>query len=288
MIFQEKFPQSQNQDDLSGEPNGQEEVLASQSKEAILEAFRGNADTMLQMEAPVREIVKQLAPEIIRGDFHTILCDDASGRVPAFFMRKFLKRVSEAYGHKAPQTIFIAGPGVKDGPADKKQLAQKERLVLEHLKEKLAGIQSSPNGKVMLLTETISKGESVGFFARILREAQIPFEVVTIGFGKPRGFFDRRPEVKSPKEMARHKENLEEKFGGRITYGMLGKSFFDGDRNMNGVVKKGEDLFSKRYTEGHFPQYVALSRAFAGIVAEEVAAEFLKEHPVGDKFREAV
>lgn len=279
-MFQEKFLQSHNEDQGLNSLDGRHDEAGVRSKEAILAEFGGHSgDSLRQMEAPMRKIVSELGAEIVRGDFHTILCDDASGRIPAFFMRKFLQRVNDVYGYESPQTIFLAGPGVKDGPVGKAALKEKELLVREYIQKRLEETPIRPNGKLMLLTETINKGTSIDFFSKILNEMGVSFEIVAVGLGKPGGFFDRRPRVGSLEEMAKHKVKLEKRFGARITYGMLGKSWLDGDRTKSGVTKKGEDLFATKYRENVLPGHAALSREFADALAQEVAEEFLATHP---------
>ena len=61
------------------------------------------------LEEPIKRILKDILPNIERGDYQLIVGDDASGRIPTLIIDRFIKKVYKKMGFDTPQTIFFAG-----------------------------------------------------------------------------------------------------------------------------------------------------------------------------------
>jgi|SRR3989338_970962 len=114
------------------------------------------------LKKPLKSIIEQLKPEIERGAYRLILGDDASGRIPAFIVGHVCKAIYEKNGIPPAQVRLIAGSTRLTGPA----LEEKRTMVTQQIaKIRRTVAQTSPDdlGKVLIVTDTISGGNSVGF-----------------------------------------------------------------------------------------------------------------------------
>lgn len=128
----------------------------------------------------VRTIVQKLHKEIIRGDYGAVVGEDVSGRLPALMLGDVIKTLSNAHGQDAPLIRFMAGgTGLTTKEMDAKlSLAETQMRVIKNDMEKRFGIAK----KVLISTEAIDTGQSMGILAVAARNAGLATDVATIGF----------------------------------------------------------------------------------------------------------
>lgn len=192
-------------------------------------------------------ILGHLRESIKSGDYAILLGDDASGRLHSRLLGDVIKEVYAQNGHPAPAIRFVAGSGADGTLFEEKNQALKEYA--SKLKEELSS-RNSPGGKVLIVSDIISTGNSLNPLARALRDQGIPFDVVAFS---------------APDDI--QLQILEERWGTRIVRG-VGAGGVYGDHGLMGVEKNPAELHA-RALKGFQPR-VRASRSDIGVVAQKL------------------
>lgn len=128
-----------------------------------------NFEAIAELEKPMESLTEQLKESIDKGEYDTLISDDAGGRIPTLVMRKVMMArmrkqnpdLTPEQEREALQTYFVAG-----GQAELNEDAFKELLDKDRLKPK----------KVLLVTELISSGDSMRKLGDLLESAKIDFD----------------------------------------------------------------------------------------------------------------
>lgn len=202
--------------ELPGE-NKKETVLTDREREHILE-----------LEYSIGVILEKLKSEIEEGSYNLILGDDTSGRIPTLIVSKVLQEIYKEKGFKNPLTRFVAGSSkiFRD-----KDIEQKE-IDLEHyfsvLKKNLIKRNDDQNKeKVLVVTDSIHKGTSISILINGLKKNGLKADVAAVGVTYPNII-----------------ESLENKWGGKIAYGIYDTPSIYEDKRLSGVKKNDRELFS--------------------------------------------
>ncbi|HTP56872.1 MAG TPA: phosphoribosyltransferase [Candidatus Paceibacterota bacterium] len=201
--------------------------------------------SIAQLEAPIRKILEELREPIERGDYGTIIGDDASGRIPTRIIGEVINAVYDAHGRPHPDIRFLAGSG-----RGMKLLARKHKE--SRLEEYL---RSLSRARVLIVTDTLATGGSLLPLANALRKSRIPFDIAAVG-----ALLDVTP-----------LPELERKLGGRIVYGMLNTPQIYERKEKRGVYKEPEEIFSR---PGGYTRLVNEARADAHVVAQHLIEKF--------------
>ena len=86
-----------------------------------------------QMNAPIREILKKISPDIEQGNYGLIIGDDASGRLPTLLLSNIIKAAYHERDYPLPGVRFIAGSRNLDG----KRKMEKKKLLSDYLNDEL-------------------------------------------------------------------------------------------------------------------------------------------------------
>ena len=172
-----------------------------------------------------------------RGDFLLIIGDDASGRIPALIFSEFLRKVNEKTDKKRPKTIFIAG-GTRDlwGEEGERIRSEKKERIADLLKKIESTIGDELRRKVstLIVTDTLSRGQTLMPLTKALRELEIPFYIATISLTHG------RPDIK------------EKQLGGKVFYGKEDIPSIWEKYSLGGVKRAGgpQSLHSKPIKPG--------------------------------------
>lgn len=221
MIEKLDLPEQQGEDAPKSEKI--EHTLSAQQIEALFE-----------LEKPIEEILEQLRPKIERGIYSVIIGDDASGRIPTRIIEKALKAIYEKRRFAPPIVRFIAGSTRLHGKDEEIRIAKKKSVKQQMKKIKNTLPQDTWKTKKMLIvTDTIAEGNSISVLINALKEVDIRADVATIG-------------------MTNHNMRtvLEKKWKSKIVSGgghtpAIYAGFNPQVRELSGIIKKDEDLFSK-------------------------------------------
>lgn len=182
-----------------------------------------------ELFAPLRAILDALREDIEAGTYEVIVGDDASGRIPALAMDRFLRRRYEDLGYPAPKTRFVAG----SGSGTEKAQGAEEDAKRAALAEFMRGLRLSENKRVLIVTDVVLSGGSLTPLMEALHGLGMPFDIATVGFDEKLG------------EAAREFADL---FGARIFAG--GSGLYPGvfkRHDIAGVVKEKRELHARPY-----------------------------------------
>jgi len=173
-----------------------------------------------ELEGPILSIVEQLRPEIEKGEYKLILGDDASGRIPTFIIGHVCKTIYEANNMRPPLVRPIAGSS-KLNRSDENKKLNMVAAQIGKMKATATRYFGNDLGKVLIMTDTITGGSSVGVLIEALRENDWKADVATIGI-TPGG---------------KIKKTLERDWDSRIVYAMEGTPEIYGRTNLSGVIQ---------------------------------------------------
>lgn len=183
------------------------------------------------MRASLESILDQLRDKIDAGTYFMIIGDDASGRVPALVLDRFLKAEYKEKGYIAPKTIFIAGSGSGGGLVGQEK--ERKQELLNKLAEQIP-VPGAPDGqipagmRVLIVTDAVVTGMSLTPLMFTLKARGVPFDIAALGMDRwaPR-------------------ERLEQEFNAQVVAGSgdIWPSVMH-QENLSGVRKKEEELFS--------------------------------------------
>lgn len=208
------------------------------------------------LKVPIQDIIKQIRPEIEQGAYRLIIGDDASGRIPAFIVGHVCKKIYEKNGLTPPHVRFIAGSTMLDDQAREKKLG----LVTEQIAKIRSRVaqNSNTNGKVLIVTDTISSGLSMGVLMEALKANNWQADVATIGLLKDTfDIFDRK------------RRGFEKQWGTRIIYSLNSTPDVYKRKSLSGVTKDAPQLFAVPTGDS---EEVRAARAVAQKIADDISA----------------
>lgn len=124
---------------------------------------------------PIQELLKNMRDSINKGEYGTIIGEDASARIPTLILNNVINDIYKENKFEPIQLMFIAGSssGLLDafGKTSEKQKKIEEYL-LKYLKNK--------NKKVLISTEYIYHGDGLKPLVNALRENNISYDISTV------------------------------------------------------------------------------------------------------------
>ncbi|MBI1975040.1 MAG: hypothetical protein HYS57_01615 [Parcubacteria group bacterium] len=242
------------------------EVGQIKDKEAKVETSQVSVklEAIAELREPIQRILSQIGDLIERGEYGLIIGEDASGRIPALIFDRVIRRIYRDKGYLPPETRFVAGgtPSAQDVYAIKaREVTNMLEATKTVLQERLVG------QRVLVVTDTISFGTSLGLLASVLRENGFVFDIATIG-------------VVYPNRVGQQERD----FGGDIYWGFEGTPSVYGQNYFSGVRKEQNRSFSKPYKLDEYvpfgtvvqktPPEVGMARAEAAVLAGELVEWF--------------
>lgn len=143
---------------------------------------------------PILELLHKMKEQIESCEYSYIIGDDASGRIPALVFWNVLKRIYKDKGVDGPALYFIAGSGPRCRHDPRKQ--EKIDKLKEYIgpffenvdseekgyvisDEILRGLHRNLVGKVLIVTEIVSSGNSLSPLVQVLHHSHVECDVVT-------------------------------------------------------------------------------------------------------------
>lgn len=128
-------------------------------------------EEIAELEKPMMSLAEQLKEAIDKGEYDTLISDDAGGRIPTLIMREIMAtRMRKAHPEFTPdqereslKTYFAAGGRAQNPDA---------------LKKFFKSIKSEVKNKALLITEYMDTGESILKLGKVLDKAKLPFDVL--------------------------------------------------------------------------------------------------------------
>src|SRR3989344_105859 len=197
---------------------------------------------LLDLEEPIRKILKDILPNIEKGDYQLIIGDDASGRIPTLIFDKFIKAVYKEKGFNASQTIFFAGSSFlwsRGGEPMEKMLDDMQNYVENINRERGQRIKNA-----LIVTDSIISGSSISPIIEALKAADITPDLVVIGVQPP-----ERGNYIDAQDRNRRIGVINDPSIRKYSVGMDRFPKVLGDHETSGVYKNEKDLFSTRYKD---------------------------------------
>ena len=155
---------------------------------------------------PLKDIIKEMLPNIEKGEYDLIIGIDASGRIPTLVIEKFIKHVYSKKGLIMPNVGFVAG-----------------KISRENAESRIK--KWKPLKKVLIIEDTVAYGSSISGLCSALSSLGIKFDIATIS-------------LLNPAEVDEIKESLG---AGNIFRGSeWGEPGIYGAHDLSGVAKQGE------------------------------------------------
>lgn len=131
----------------------------------LLSEFEQVEKYVSSFEEPARNLVEQLKENIEADKYRYIVGIDAAGRIPALIIGEYISKLNLAEGREVPKRLF-AGPNYTESSSP--QL----RDLFEH-----AGALREADQKVLIIDDTIFKGNSLLQATEAFRRCDIPFDI---------------------------------------------------------------------------------------------------------------
>lgn len=130
-------------------------------------------EEVAELELPIKIIIEKIRSRIENGEYGLIIGDDASGRIPTLILGNFIRKISEQRGLSKPNIIFIPGKlkGRNLGRGDDRK----------KLKEHIDAFSATIEKKILIVTDTVLTGNSLGTLVTLLNELGFICDIATIG-----------------------------------------------------------------------------------------------------------
>lgn len=126
------------------------------------------------MESSVMRICGELKPHFENGRYGMIVGDDTSGRLPALAIKGVADFVSETYGKKKPDLIFLQ-PSIRVHPAD---------VVKQFNKRVLPKVDELKGKRVLIVSDYIASGKTIRRIINQMNEVGIKFDIAALAVVK--------------------------------------------------------------------------------------------------------
>ena len=144
---------------------------------ALTEGFmdrEGTYDEAPELRQSLARLILELRDRL--PDYGTILSDETSGRLPSLIIRKLVKNAREKQGRDTPRHNFISG-------GDHRTIGrEQDDVVGEYLTEN--GNDMKERGRVALVTEFISSGDTIGPIVTKLEDLGIDFDLICVSVSR--------------------------------------------------------------------------------------------------------
>lgn len=168
-----------------------------------------NFEAIKRLEAPMKNVVWQLKEAIDKGEYDTLIGDDASGRIPTLVLRKIMENRTDKLHpdlkseerNKLLQTYFVAGN------------TDNEKAITDFLRRATL----NDKNKILLVTEYMSSGRSMKRLTEILEGAGVKFDVAVLGMTPDRS--EKEYREKYPEMFSRHNFYMYTSGGGLSVWG---------------------------------------------------------------------
>jgi len=223
---------------IEGQPEpddeSQKSIIEVTPKE-VLRDFERIKTIIDSLERPIASILDDLSPAIERGEYSVIIGDDASGRIPTLIINDVLRSLYEDTNIPPPLVRFIAGSRHAVDTAR----TTKERSVSDQVERILRDAQKSrADGAVLIVTDTISSGQSLLPLTMALRDIGVEADIASIGLDYAN--------VEGQKDAMQQKLNVR-----NLVYGVEGTPPIYANNHLGGVTKNAEDLFAMPSVKGY-------------------------------------
>jgi len=125
-------------------------------------------------------LIKQLAPVFKNNEYHIVVGDDISGRIPTLVIGELMKAINRENKLASPQVLFLpAGHGT---PLRFRKINDSVQSAFnDYFKElSLVGKIDSSNDKVLIVTESIMDGISIENLVKLWGEKGFSCDVATL------------------------------------------------------------------------------------------------------------
>lgn len=176
-----------------------------------------------QLADPTISILSQLRRHVEKGEYQMIIGDDASGRVPALVVWHVLKEIYAKRGYTSPLMRFVAGGAGENAVTANALKERVERMEKDSSENRLSA------GRALVVTDTISSGESLQHLLENLKERNWDFDIASVGILNGGTIM-----------------KMQRKYNCKIASGMKNEPAIYGEKGLSGVYKsRGEDVTAK-------------------------------------------
>ncbi len=127
---------------------------------------------IIKTQERMGQIISQMRPNILNGEYSVVVSDERSGRIPAMIMWNVMRLVSEKNGYEAPKVVLF-----------KKQKTSDKEWSMEATSDNLVSAFSARTikpGKALFVTEFLKEGISMAVARRAFEGMGRPMEVAAL------------------------------------------------------------------------------------------------------------
>lgn len=174
----------------------QAEVLAQQkvADEAIALENKDMQEAIPELEVPLKTIIKKIEDRIENGDYGLIIGDDASGRIPALVLGRFIQKISEYRSQRVPKIVFIPGKlwereSYEEYPEDggrgeyydvfTDEINARGIDLMALLDEYIKKYGADKNKRILIVTEVVESGDTLAY-VHLLKKLGYTIDIATL------------------------------------------------------------------------------------------------------------
>lgn len=158
-----------------------------------IEHFR---DRLKAAHPALRALTSQLGAGFAEGRWSALLCDDVSGRGPAYILQSFAHEIASAHHVSVPSLLFFSGgvtqmtpqeeglyfPGWQSNRPDSETVQREtERQRNELLKLYFSSRLTELGQRVLIITDIVDTGQTVLDAAKQLNSLGVVADIATVG-----------------------------------------------------------------------------------------------------------
>jgi adenine/guanine phosphoribosyltransferase-like PRPP-binding protein len=198
-----------------------------------------------ELERPFQIILEKLKSRIENGEYGLVVGDDASGRIPALVMSRFLNKVNKEKGLDNVATKFFAGGGsfskhLKVQKKGKEIPDTTVEIAVSLMKSDLPKVN-----KVLVVTDSMVTGRSLKPILGALRASGVSYDIVSVGLDP--ALADHAIEnfdASKDDDVEKFAEFLGKQLGGEVIFGLVGTPNVYFGHSLSGVMKRPGDLYA--------------------------------------------
>lgn len=225
---------------------------------------------MYDMREPLQRITTQIRKQVQNAEYDLVIGDDASGRMPALVLGKFIAKAYKEQGVPSPQRLFFAGAGSGEKtPLDKDELQVKQDNIAEFLRT------HKPGKRALVVTEFMRSQVVYGIrpLMNALTREGINYDLAVVNLdGK---LLEKSPDAKGADQ--KDSGDAIPVHLGRVTSAGAVPQIYRAE--FSGVYKEPKDMFSKiEKNKWNNPEGIQLMVNEARNDAERIANELFDNY----------
>ncbi|MCX6792936.1 MAG: hypothetical protein NTY12_02830 [Candidatus Falkowbacteria bacterium] len=248
--------------EYTNQDNAQEDISATE--EITLQDIEN-------MREPIQKIIEQM--DLKEAKYGTIICDDASGRIPALIFNEVIGKINNDNHIEKPKLLFIAGQ--KSTWRENEEWVDgrmvKKISIFKQMKEHISKNLKDPE-RILIVTDTLNSGDGIYPITRTLEEEGMKYDIASISTlihpKRDDPEIDKMQFKALEVKLAYHDKNYTKKGEIFTNFSKAVPGIYKSP-HLSGVTKIAGNLLSEREKDFN-PSYVKKAREDAHILADQL------------------